>query len=140
RSPEDYNDLLSMLLGYSANLPETKLSALEARDELKLLLITGQATTACALVWTWIEMLSNPEIEENLYKEVENLDLTLMSFDTLPELPFTKAVIQESLRQYPPLWNIQRHNIEEDNLSGFVIPKKSCLNINFHAIHHHPDF
>lgn len=137
---KDYHDVLNMLLGYSANLPETSLSVQAQRDELKLLLITGQATTACALVWAWIEMLSNPHIEQNLYDEVKDLNLTDMDDDTLPELPYTKAVVQESLRHYPPLWNIQRHTKEADELSGFYIPEKACLNLNFYAIHHHPEF
>jgi cytochrome P450 len=53
---------------------------------------------------------------------------------------YTKLVIEESMRLFPPAYFIDRVNIEEDTYNGIVLPKGSNLLFSIYEIHRHSDF
>ncbi|MDP2687414.1 MAG: cytochrome P450 [Aequorivita sp.] len=134
------DDLLDMLLEAryeDGNAMEDK----QLIDEILILFTAGHETTSNALTFTCELLARNPEIQEKLHSEImaakENSE-TLMDF--IKNCPFTKNVIEESLRLYPPAYFIDRVNIEEDEFNGMKIPKNSSLLFSLLEIHTNPKY
>ncbi len=108
-------------------------------DEILILFTAGHETTSNALTFTCELLARNPQSQEKLYAEIidakENSE-TLMDF--IKNCPFTKNVIEESLRLYPPAYFIDRVNIEEDEFNGMKIPRNSSLLFSLLEIHTNP--
>ena len=60
--------------------------------------------------------------------------------DDLPKLPYTRQVIDETLRLYPPVWITNRQAVAEDEIMGCRIPAGALVSISPYATHRHPDF
>jgi cytochrome P450 len=109
------DDLLSMLL-------DVGLDATRVRDNLVTLFLAGHETTSHALSWTWWLLATHPEAEARLHDELDGVlgdrDPTV---DDLPSLPWTEAVIQESMRLFPPAYAIPRVARVDTELGGYPI-------------------
>ena len=107
---EDHGDILSMLLR-AKDSADRAMSDKQIRDETLILFAAGHETTANALSWTWYLLARNPRIERKLHDEI---DLVLgrerrkPSNEDIPKLEYTKKVVMETLRLYPPAWAIIR--------------------------------
>lgn len=123
----DRGDLLSMLL--EARDEEGGGGALaddELRDEAMTIFLAGHETTAAALGWTWHALATHPEAQARLHAE---LDAVLgagaarraPSADDLPALPYTRAVVAESMRLYPPAYAVGRLCVEPTTIGGYAI-------------------
>ena len=124
KSGEDRGDLLSMLLmatdteGDGSGMSDTQL-----RDEALTIFLAGHETTANALTWTWYLLSEHPEVEARLHEEVDGvLDGRAPAFDDMQSLPYTRMVLSESMRLYPPAWGIGRRALEPFEARGFQIP------------------
>lgn len=134
------NDLLDMLL--DARYENGSAMADEQLiDEILILFTAGHETTSNALTFTCELLARNPHIQEELHAEVlqakENSE-SLMEF--INNCSFTKNVIEESLRLYPPAYFIDRVNIEEDEFEGMLITKNSNLLFSLLEIHTNPEY
>ncbi|HEV7589122.1 MAG TPA: cytochrome P450 [Longimicrobium sp.] len=122
RSGEDRGDLLSMLLaardeeGDGAAMTDRQL-----RDEALTLFLAGHETTANALAWTWHLLALNPAAEARLHAELDALGAAAARADDLPRLPFSRAVLAESMRLYPPAWAIGRQPLEDFAAGGYRV-------------------
>lgn len=129
------DDLLDMLL--EARYEDG--SAMEEGqliDEILILFTAGHETTSNALTFTCELLARNPQIQEKLFSEVNEAKANSESLmDFIKNCPFTKNVIEESLRLYPPAYFIDRVNIEEDEFNGMKIPKNSSLLFSLLEIH-----
>jgi cytochrome P450 len=130
------HDLLTTLV--EADTDEGPMSDLQIRDEIVTMLVGGHETTALALAWTWKAIAENPDVEMALHREV---DAALQG--RTPELaehgglPYTKAVFQEALRLYPPVWYMARVANEDDSIDGHAIPKGACVLVSAWFTHRH---
>jgi hypothetical protein len=138
KSQKRENDLLDMLL--DARYEDG--GAMEDEqliDEILILFTAGHETTSNALTFTCELLARNAEIQEKIYDEVIEAKAKSESLmDYIKNLPFTKNVIEESLRLYPPAYFIDRVNIEEDEFEGMIIPKNSNLLFSLLEIHTDP--
>jgi cytochrome P450 len=64
----------------------------------------------------------------------------LPTVDRLGELPYTRNVIQEAMRLYPPAFFIIRHAIADDEIGGYPVPANSLIFLMAHVLHRHPAF
>ncbi len=142
-SGEDRGDLLSMLLlacdeeGEGAD--GSRMTDLQLRDEAMTLLLAGHETTANALAWTWHLLAQSPEAEAQLHAEVDEvLGGRLPSYDDVARLPYTRQVVAESMRCYPPAWIVVRRALEECPLGGFTIPAGALVFTSQWVTHHDP--
>ncbi|HMD41965.1 MAG TPA: cytochrome P450 [Candidatus Acidoferrum sp.] len=120
--PIESNDLLQTLLA-AQDEHGTRMSDDQLRDEIMTLFMAGHETTANALCWTWYLLAQNPEAQQKLHRELDNvLHGVPPTLADLPRLSYTELVVKESLRLYPPAWGIGRRAIEEFELSGYRIP------------------
>ncbi|MGE5334024.1 MAG: cytochrome P450, partial [Nitrososphaerota archaeon] len=58
----------------------------------------------------------------------------------LPRLAYSRMVIEESMRLYPPAWALGRHGLQEDEIGGYVIPKGAYVLVMQYVTHRHPAF
>jgi cytochrome P450 len=104
----DRSDLLSLLLGAIDGGGRT-MTAAEVRDEAMTIFLAGHETTALALTWAWYLLARHPEAEARLHMELEDvLCGREPGIDDVPRLGYTRMVLAESMRLYPPAWAIGR--------------------------------
>jgi cytochrome P450 len=141
RTAEDTGDLLSILLQAKDEETGEPISDVQARDEIKTLLIAGHETTATTLGWTFYLLSKHPEIEERLVAEIDEVvgDRAPTAED-VPNLKYTTMVLYESLRLYPPLWIVSRMPIEDDVIAGQPVKAGTSIIICSYITHRHPDF
>ncbi len=60
-------------------------------------------------------------------------------WDDLPRLPYTRAVVDEALRLYPPAWVITRQALRDDDLAGLAVPAGTLVVISPWLAHRRPD-
>ena len=136
----DRGDLLSMLL--AARDPETGegMSDKQLRDEILTIFLAGHETTANALTWTWYLLARHPEAEARLHDELDRvLGGRPPSFADLAELKWTRMVIEEAMRLYPPAHTIARMAIGEDRIGGVRIPPGASITISIYVTHRNPN-
>jgi cytochrome P450 len=135
------SDLLWMLLSAQDEETGEGMSDQQLRDEVLTMLLGGYETTATALSWTWYLLSQHPEVENRLHAE---LDTVLAgqppTVEQLDALPYTRMVIQEAMRLYPPAFGFTRFAIDEDVIGGYVIPAKSVIFLSAYCTHRHPAF
>jgi cytochrome P450 len=138
RSGEDRGDLLSMLLltrdpeGDGERMTDTQL-----RDEAMTIFLAGHETTANALTWTWYLLSQNPAVEAKLHEEIDDvLGSRLPTFEDVAQLKYVEMVLAESMRLYPPAWAVGRMNLEDYEIAGYVVPKKSLVVMSQYVMHH----
>src|SRR2546428_789849 len=103
RSGPPPGSLLAALLASPAT--GEPLTDADLRDELKAILVAGHTTTASALAWTWYVLFEHPDAREQLEEECRALlGGRVPGVETLPRLGYTRRVIEEVLRLYPPTW------------------------------------
>jgi cytochrome P450 len=135
------HDLLSLLLEARDEQTGGSLSDAELRDQVLTLLLAGHETTATVLTWTCYLLARDPDVQERLRDEVgQVLGTRTPTNADLPALPFTRMVLQEAMRLYPPFWLIERHATGDDVLSGLSIPAGSTLALCQYVTHRHPAF
>jgi cytochrome P450 len=93
----------------------------EIRDEVLTMLHAGQHTVASGLAFALYLIGSHPEVENTLLEELRTLRGPVPDFDELSRLPYLDAVIDETLRLYPPAWGGVRESLEPDQLGGIAI-------------------
>ncbi len=54
-------------------------------------------------------------------------------------LPWTRQVLDETLRLYPPAWVVTRRALADDVLDGVVVPEGSLVILCTYALHRRPD-
>lgn len=132
--------LLDALL--DARDPESgrALTAEQLRDEVIVLHLAGHETTATLLTWTFWALAGRPEAAARLAEESASIGDAAPGLDELQRLAYTRAVIHEVLRLYPPAWMVPRTIRDEDAILGFRIPAGAHLMLSIYHVHRHPDF
>ena len=135
---EDRGDLLSMLLKIVDETGQG-MTDQQIRDEVVTLFLAGHETTANALTWTWYLLAQHPAVEQKLHEELDRvLQGRVPTLADLQHLLYTEQVLQESMRLYPPIWNMSRQALMDVEIGGYIIPKGSEVNLNTYAMHHDP--
>ena len=126
------DDLLGLLLA-------AELDPRQLRDELVTLFTAGQETVGCALAWLFWLLSRHPEAERALHDELASvLSGRAPAVSDLARLPWTRMIVQETLRLHPPLWLLNRTATEEDELGGVRIRKGSQVFFSPYLTHRHP--
>ena len=103
----------------------------QVRDEVLTLMLAGHETTANALSWSWLLLDRNPAAADRLHAE-----LAAAPADAgIGELPWTRAVVAESMRLYPPAWAIGRRTLAEVTLAGWTVPAGSLVAASQWVLH-----
>jgi cytochrome P450 len=121
-------DLLSLLLrARDTEGDGAHMSDRQVRDEVLTFFLAGHETTANALTWTWYLLARHPEVETRFHEEVDAWEPGASLNGDLAALPYTRMVLRESMRLYPPAWAIARRAIAEVEVGGYVIPSNAIV-------------
>jgi cytochrome P450 len=132
-------DLLDVLLNAQAH-GGSPLTDTEVSDEVATFLLAGHETSATALSWSLALLSAHPSASQRLEAEVDALpgDRDPDAGD-VTSLHWTRAVVAEAMRLYPPAWTIERDALADDEIAGTPIPAGSLVVVPPYLIHRHPD-
>lgn len=137
----DRGDLLSMLLFARDETGRPAVGERQLRDELMTLLLAGHETTATALTWTWYLLARHPEVERRLHQEVDRvLGGSLPGAADLARLDYTRRVLAEAMRVYPPAWVLGRLAIGDYEVAGYRFPPGTLVLVSQWVLHRDPRF
>ncbi|MBI4610040.1 MAG: cytochrome P450 [Candidatus Rokubacteria bacterium] len=118
-----------------------RMSDAELHDELKALLVAGQTTTASALAWVWYVLSENPGAGQELQRELRAvLDGRSPGAEDVSALQYTRMLIEEVLRLYPPTWVTARMPLDGDEIGGYRIAANAIVLLSPFVTHRHPGF
>lgn len=140
RRPGRGDDLLSTLLSQQVD-DDTKTTAEHARNEVVTLLVGGTETVANLLSWSLHLLSRQPEVEAQLVAEIDRaLAGRPAEARDLSELPYTAAVVAETLRLYPPAPVLSREAIAELELGGYRVGIGTELVMSPWVMHRDPRY
>ena len=123
----DEGDLLSMLL-QAQDDDGTQMTDAQLRDEVMTLFLAGHETTALTLSWSWYLLATHPDAEKKFHAELDEvLGGRAPSVSDLSKLKYTEMIAKESMRLYPPAYAVGREALEETEIGGFRVPKRTQL-------------
>jgi cytochrome P450 len=138
-SGEDQGDLLSMLMQARDEDTGESLNDEQVRNEIALMMFAGHETTAVTLTWTFYLLSGHPEVERQLHAELADvLGGRAPTIQDLPDLRYTRMVIEESMRLYPPAWGVARQSVQADEIGGYHIPADAGLSLIINNVHRDP--
>lgn len=141
RSKEVRNDLLDMLLETRYEDNGQPMSREQLIDEIKILFIAGHETSANALTFTLKLLAMHPEVQQKIVDEMVSIEKeTSDTIEQLQKMTYTTAVINESMRLYPPAWITDRENVADDTLLDYNIRKGTLIGISFYELHRNPKY
>jgi cytochrome P450 len=135
---KDCGDFLSMLL---KGQDGENLSDLQVRDEAITIFLAGHETTAVTLTWTWYLLSQNPDAEAKLHAELKSvLNGRAPTVADLPRLPYTRMVLAEAMRVYPPAYALGRKAMQDYDAGPYRIPKGATIFMSQFVVHRDPQF
>ena len=131
-------DLLGMLM--EATDEGGRMNDQELRDEMITMILAGHETTANLLSWTVLLLAKHPEVERRVREEATRVlgdrDPVL---EDVKALEYTRLVLDEVLRLYPPAWIFERQAIAKDTLGDYPIEPGAIVGLCPYVMHRHPD-
>jgi cytochrome P450 len=129
RAPGGRTDLLTLLVQASDTEGDgTGMTDAQVRDEAVTIFLAGHETTAVALSWTFALLARHPQVAEKLHAELDEvLGENTPTVDDLPRLEYTRRVLSESMRLFPPAWMVGRQAINDLQLLGYDVPAGTVL-------------
>ncbi|MFG3254489.1 cytochrome P450 [Streptomyces sp. NPDC048172] len=111
----------------------------QLRDEIVTFLMAGHETSATVLTWTCALLAAHPWARARLEDEVDTvLGARAPELADMDRLVWTKAVLSEAMRLYPPFWTLERDAAEDDEIDGVPIPAGSTIALPPYLVHRHP--
>jgi cytochrome P450 len=138
REPGDEGDVLSMLLLARDEETGEGMDDQQVRDEVMTLLFAGHETTASALTWACYLLARNPHCQDLARTEASGVER--QGPESLPKLTYTRMVLEETLRLFPPAWSFGRKAIRDDEVGGYGIPAGSLVWVCPYVTHRDPRF
>ncbi len=121
----------------TARDPETgeAFTDVQLGDQVATMILAGHETTATALFWSLYLLALDPETQDKLAAEVR--EVTAHGCLDLDRLKFTRAVVDETMRLYPPAFLIARAAAAADLIEGMPIRKHDVILIAPWLLHRH---
>jgi cytochrome P450 len=108
--------------------------------EIMTILVAGHETTASTLNMVWYLLSQNPQVETLIWAELENVSLhQFPRMEELSKFVYTRLVIDEALRLYPPGWLLTRRALGDDYLGEYFVPAGTEIYISPYIIQRRPD-
>jgi cytochrome P450 len=113
----------------------------EIRDEVTTLVLAGHETTANTLTWALALLSRFPSVRERLAAEIQEVvGDRAATADDFDSLEWTRAVVSESIRLYPPAWNIERDAMADDVIGDVQVRAGDTIGISAYLIHRNREF
>jgi len=133
------NTLLTMMLEAEADPDFPEFDHQQVVDEMKQYLWAGTETTALTLAWCLYLLSLNPDVAERIREEANQVcGDREPKWNEVQQLTYTRMVIQETMRLYPPIWALIRIANEDDEIGGHEIKKGDKVVMCTYIAHHNP--
>ena len=140
RAPDaEPKDLLARLIAARDSETGSRMNAQEVRDQVVTIFMAGHETTSQALSWTFYLLSQHPAVEDRLHDELDEvLCGRIPGNDDVARLRYTRMVVEESMRLYPPAHTTARQPIVDDEILGHHIPAGASVLIVPWLLHRKP--
>lgn len=124
----DHNSMVELLIRRQKKNPELKLDVIALRNEAATIFMAGHETTAATLTWAWYLLSKARWVEKEIHDEIARVcgDRT-PTIDDVPKLDWCRAVIEETLRLYPPVPILARQAKEADRIGDLDVKPASLV-------------
>lgn len=122
------DDLLGLLL-------DSRMTDEEVRHELVTMVIAGHETVAGALAWTLMLLAEDQPVQDRLRAELVSHDRPVSLLGHRSTMPWTRAVVDEALRLFPPAWALSRRAQQPDVIGGHAVPAGTLVIISPWLLH-----
>ncbi|MFJ9033481.1 cytochrome P450 [Streptomyces sp. NPDC102274] len=135
-------DLLSLFLNAVDERDGKGMDLEQLHHEVLNICVGAYETTTNTLAWAFYLLARHPEVERKLHAEVDGVlgERTAPAFEDLPELTYTRMIVDEVLRIYSPAYQLMRRAREDDVIDGYRVPAGTQVLVNSYLLHRHPDF
>jgi len=134
------SDFLGMLMEARDRDSGQGMSDSQLVKEIMTLIVAGHETTASTLNWTWYLLSQNPHADAKLSRELVGLSASdPPNVDDLKQFTYTRQVIEEALRLYPPGWLMTRKASHDDQIGDYFVPAGTEIYISPYYIQRHPN-
>jgi cytochrome P450 len=131
-------DLLATLLE-TRDSEGSPMSGQQIHDEILTLFLAGHETTALSLSWALALLAEHPSLQQRAAAEVDELTAGRpLAPGDYANLPFCNAIIQETLRLFPPVWSMGRQVLRDTRLAGHAVERGSRVWLCIHRLHRDP--
>ena len=135
-------DLVTTLAGLLADddspYPENRTDVV---DMLIGLVFAGHETTALALTFTVYSLTQHPDVYQRVEDEIDEVvGGEPIRWDHLEDLPLLDRVVDETLRQYPPVHALPREATRDVAFDEYIVPEGSEVLVAVYAMHHDDRF
>ncbi len=132
----DEQSMVHVLLKLHAKRPELGLDLDALRNEAATIFMAGHETTAATLTWAWYLLAGAPWVEEALHEELDRVaGGRRPGLEDLPNLPYCRAVIEETLRLYPPVPILPRQAAEATLIGDRPVEKSALVLVSPWLLH-----
>jgi cytochrome P450 len=129
------DDLLSTLVQAREGNGSTMTDG-QLLDEVRTLFLAGHETTALTLTYALHLLAENPGAQVALQEELSSvLSDRAPTYDDLPRLPFTRKVVLESMRLFPPADLLGREATADGEVGGIEVPQGTCVFMSQWVMH-----
>ncbi|MEO6287853.1 MAG: cytochrome P450 [Dyadobacter sp.] len=132
------NDLLQLLLDSVDEETGEQMNDQQIRDEAITMFAAGHETSATGLSWLLWELSRQPDIVTKIRQEAAIFD-NVPTFQQLMQMPYTRQVIEEGLRLYPPAWTMTREAIVDHEVEGYQLVKGNSVFMSVFELHRNPN-
>ena len=138
----DGNDLLSMLVRARDDDDGSGMTDAQLLDEVRTIFLAGHETTALALTYALYLLAGHPDAQAALHAE---LDAVLdggrpPAYSDLPRLAYTRQVVTEAMRLYPPADVLGREAVVDTTVNGVDVPRGTTVFMSQWVMHHDPRY
>lgn len=133
-SNDTRDDLLALLL--AAHDPGDEASIRQMADDAVTFLVAGHDTVAHALTWTWTLLADHEQVDARLEQELSAvLGGRQPAAEDFPRLVYTRAVLAEAMRLFPPAWVIVRRASAKHRCGETEIPAGAMVVASPYLMH-----
>lgn len=134
-------DLLTLMMRTRDEETGEGLSDAMLRDQVMTFFLAGHETTAQTLKWLFVMLSRHPHVDQQVHSEVQRvLGGRAPTFAEAGKLEYTRMVIQEVMRLWPPAWLMAREAVLDDEVGGYHVPAGTQVVFSQWVMHRHPAY
>jgi cytochrome P450 len=141
-----YKSLLQLLLEAHEGESKKTLDDVELRDEVKTFIFAGHETTSTWCYNAIFALTQYPDIQEKVFQDIQKhapREATrLLELETVEQMEYFNAFLQEVLRMFPPIGMFTRSTNTDGETFGtpYNIRKGTRITIPVYLLHRHPKY